>query len=261
MNIRLRLFAVALAVDASLFAYGARAENDDPILAETSQEKGTDAKPFKWTNGIYRFAPSRGGGGNASYGYDTNLRHHSTIGSVWAGLYHGQDSASAWRLGWDRAFDLGWPRITPSVQLAQGGFIGSSILLEAGEPWFVATGLGRTNLRPYVNLNFDPNDAITYAVGRRLESGEVLALQMIRDNRQNPGDRHIHLYWRQPTGGKDRLTVDVLFKQGTVNDERFRRIGLALTYDWPIITLRIAWDPKVNFTPENQVRASIGWRL
>ena len=244
-----------VSIAAMLIASTAHAENDDPILGEAPEERASDAKPFKLTSGLYRFNESR------SYGVDTNLRHQSRWGRVWGGVFHGPDSATAWRVGWDRAFDLGLPRITPSLQVAQGGFIGGSVLAEVGEPWFVAAGLGRTNLRPYVNLNFDPNDAITLAAGRRLTSGEVIALQLIRDNRLKPSDRHLHLFWRQPLANRQRLTVDVLYKQGTVEDERIRRIGLALTYDWPQLSLRAVWDPKVNFTNENQVRVSVGWRF
>ena len=244
-----------LVVVAVLAPPSAKAENDDPILGETHEEKSTQNTPFKLTSGIYRSTPSR------THGYDANLRYQSIAGNVWGGVFHGPDSATAWRAGWDRVFDLGLPRITPSVQAAQGGFVGGSILLEVGEPWFVATGYGRTNLRPYVNLNFDPNDAWTFALGRRLPTGEVLALQLIRDNRVQPGDFHLHLFWRQPLAGKERVTVDLLFKQGSVEDERIRRVGLAVTYEWSSIALRVVFDPKVNFTAENQVRVSVGWRF
>ncbi len=51
---------------------------------------------------------------------------------------------------------LGARRILAIIAII--GVLGS--LLTATAPWFAAAGLGRTNLRPYVNLNFDPNDSI-----------------------------------------------------------------------------------------------------
>jgi hypothetical protein len=32
-------------------------------------------------------------------------------------------------------------------------------------------------------------------------------------------------------------------------------------YDWPTYFVRLAWDPKVNFTPQDMVRLSAGVRF
>jgi hypothetical protein len=42
---------------------------------------------------------------------------------------------------------------------ASGGFWGGRVGTEYGNTFFVGAGIGRTNLRNYFNLNFDPNDA------------------------------------------------------------------------------------------------------
>jgi hypothetical protein len=210
--------------------------------------------PFKLTLGWYRYSDS-------TAGVDTNLRHSSELGNAWIGYYRGDDGAlSQWRTGWDRQFGS-TVRVTPSVQLASGGFVGGSVQAETGEPWFAGAGLGRTNLRPYVNLNFDPNDSYLLYVGRREEGGRVFMAQMVRDNRENPDQRHFHLIYRQPLAGGHRLTLDALHKVGKVEDETIHRWGGTVTYDWPRFFLRVARDPKTNFTPVDAWRFSLGTRF
>ena len=213
-----------------------------------------DATPFKLTVGWYRYS-------DHTDGVDTNLRHTSDLGNVWVGYYRDNDEGvSQWRTGWDRSFGSAI-RVAPSVQFASGGFVGGSVQAEVGAPWFASVGFGRTNLRPYVNLNFDPNDSYLIAFGRRDESGQVFMFQMVRDNRENPDQRHFHLLYRQPLGGGERLTLDMLHKVGKVEDELIRRWGVTATYDWPRFFVRLARDPKTNFTPLDVWRLSVGTRF
>lgn len=216
-----------------------------------------DEHPLKLTLGDYRFR----GQGEARHGTDVNLRHSSAMGNVWLGVYT-QDAGSQrqTRGGWDRFFDAGPLRVQGSLQAASGGFLGGSLYAEAGKDWYAGAGLGRTNLRPYINLNFDPNDAITLAAGRRWQ-GQSLGLVLVADNRQNPDQRHLHLVWRASGDGGDRWTVDLLAKQGQVEGERIRRSGLSLTYDQPDWFVRAAWDPRVNFTTQDMLRLSAGARF
>jgi len=220
---------------------------------------GADESPWKLTAGEYLFS---GGGLPADRGLDLNLRRTSAAGNLWLGWYRqpGAD-ISQWRTGWDRTFETGAVRIQPSVQLASGGFRGGSLYLETGRDWFAGAGLGRTNLRPYVNLNFDPNDAITLAAGRRWGEAEAVTLLLVADNRQNPDQRHLHLNWRSSLAGQERLTLDLLAKRGTVDGRRIARLGMSATYDWPRWFVRAAWDPKVNFTTQDMLRLAAGARF
>jgi hypothetical protein len=84
---------------------------------------------------------------------------------------------------------------------------------------------------------------------------------MVRDNRLNPDQQHVHLIWRESLSDGRRVTVDLLVKQGTVEGRFIRRAGLSLGYDWPQWFVRLAWDPKVNFTPQNMLRVSTGRRF
>lgn len=238
-----------LLIGAACHAGGAIAGSQDSDSAHPEE-----AQPFKLTLGSYQFS----GGGS---GTDVNLRHTSSLGNLWLGYFDfARDHVSQWRAGWDRT--LGdQVRVTPSMQVASHQFVGGSLQVETGDPWFVGAGLGRTNLKPYWNLNFDPNDSYTLSAGHRAAGGQTLALQYIRDNRENPDQRHLHVYWRQPMPDRQRLTLDLLYKQGIVDDRMIRRWGASATYDWPAVFLRVAYDPYANFGPDRQRRFSVGARF
>jgi hypothetical protein len=213
-----------------------------------------DDTPFKLTAGYYLFS-------SGARGADINLRHTSDLGNVWLGEYRSpQRNEDQWRLGWDRTFGE-TVRISPSLQAAAQGFFGGSIYVETGDPWFVGGGLGRTNLRPYWNLNFDPNDSWTFSTGYRQPGGAIYSLLLVRDNRQNPDQQHLHFTFRQPLADGQRLTFDLLRKRGLVEDEMIHLWGATLTYDWPRFFLRAAWDPKSNFGPDNLRRFDLGIRF
>lgn len=210
--------------------------------------------PFKLTAGWYRL-------GDSGNGVDVNVRHTSDYGNVWAGYFKAKEiEVQQWRAGWDRSFgdDI---RVQPSIQIASGGFVGGSVNVEAGNNWVVGAGLGRTNLRPYYNLNFDPNDSWSLLAGYRGEDGRSIVASYVRDNRENPDQQHFHVIARTAMPNKQRLTADFLYKRGLVESQRIGKVGATLTYDWPSFFVRIAFDPKTNFSPDNAWRLSIGARF
>lgn len=214
---------------------------------------------FKLSMGLYQ---STGGGEADSDSTDINLRHSSRLGTFWVGHYVApvreliQD-----RVGWDRNFAVGVVRVQPSAQLATGGALNGSLGLETGGNWYVGAGLGRTNLRETVNLNFDPNDAYSLSGGYRWAEGAALGLVYVRDNRLNPDQQHLHIVYRTPLPDGHRMTLDLLFKRGRVEDQMIERSGLSLAYDWPRWFLRLSYDPKVNFTPQDMWRLVFGTRF
>jgi hypothetical protein len=119
--------------------------------------------PFKLSLGDYHVS---GGGMPSGPGLDVKLRYsygnEDSGGHVWLGYFRSTalDIAQP-RAGWDARLPLGPVRVLPSLQAASGGFLGGSLAVETGDTWVVGGGLGRTNLRPYANLNFDPNDSLT----------------------------------------------------------------------------------------------------
>jgi hypothetical protein len=213
-----------------------------------------DEPPFKLTLGAYRFS-------TAGWGMDTNLRAAGDWGNAWIGHFRASalDVAQT-RLGWDHSFGS-VVRVQPSLQYASGGFWGGSVNVEAGQTWVLGAGLGRTNLHPYYNLNFDPNDAWSLLAAWRGEHGRSLTASFIRDNRQNPDQRHFHLTWRQPLAEGNRLTLDALLKRGRVDGQMVTRAGFTVTHDWPRWFVRLAYDPKTNFTADDQWRLSVGTRF
>lgn len=227
--------------------------------AQAADEPADQGPSFKLTTGLYQLS---GGGLPRGPALDLNLRQTSGLGNVWLGWFRSPVlDVSQPRAGWDRSFTLGPVRFLPSLQVASGGFWGGSAAIETGEHWFAGVGLGRTNLRNYVNLNFDPNDAWMLSGGYRWDDGRSASLQLVRDNRLNPDQQHVHLVYRTPVAGDQRLTLDLLSKTGLVAGVPIRRLGLSVGYDWPRYFVRVAYDPKVNFTAQDMWRLSAGARF
>lgn len=219
-----------------------------------------DDAQYKFTSGYYA---STGGGLPRDQGVDVNLRRSTGEGNTWLAWYRSPvQDVSQPRVGWDNTFEMSstW-RVQPSLQMASGGFVGGSVFAETGHNWVAGAGFGRTNLRPYVNLNFDPNDAWMALAGYRWNSQQSLVLQVVRDNRNNPDQQNVHLVYRMPRPNGQRVVVDVLNKSGTVEDRFIRKSGVSIGYDWPSVFVRVAYDPYVNFTPQNMWRASVGTRF
>jgi hypothetical protein len=226
-----------------------------PALAQGQTKDNTPDEPsYKLTVTSHRLSQS-------GDGVDVNLRHSSNFGTAWVGYFdaNGLDAHQG-RAGWEKSFG-DTVRWLPSLQIASGGFVGGSLNVEAGKTWFVGAGLGRTNQLPYYNLNYDPNDAVTLSSGYRPGAGASYALSLTKDNRDNPDQQHLHATYRAPLEGGDRLTVDVLFKQGLVNGSPINKVGATITYDWPRFFVRVAFDPNANFSADDVVRISTGLRF
>lgn len=221
--------------------------------ASHADDRG-DAPAYKLTVGGQYFSES----GN---GVDVNLRHSSELGTTWVGYFDASGlDAHQLRGGWDRTFG-DTVRLSPSLQFASGGFVGGSVNVETGNTWFVGAGYGRTNLRPYFNLNYDPNDSWSLSGGYRAADGVSYSLSYTRDDRENPDQQHFHAVYRAPVNDADRLTVDVLYKHGLVSGESISKMGATITYDWPRLFVRLAYDPNTNFTQDNVLRVSFGSRF
>ena len=153
-----------------------------------------------------------------------------------------------------------------SGQYTSRGFIGASTTMEFGaaaSPWFGLVGLGRTNTKPYYNLNFDPNDSTLIGTGWRPDASTVASLYQIRDDRLDTGQRVTHLVVRRKTGRLTRITLDLFERAGRAAPEAdlFRATGAALTYDHEPWFVRVAWDPKAGFTASDMTRLAIGMRF
>ena len=241
-NVWLTSLAVAL-----LFCSGRTHAADEPNTVQ-----------YKPSVGLYDFSSH---GLASKQAVDLNLRGSSDWGDAWVGVYRSpSDEFTQARLGWDNTYQKFGLKFQPSLQTASGGFWGGSIGAEYGDTFFVGAGISRTNLRNYFNLNFDPNDAWSFSTGYRWSPQDFVTLQVVRDNRLNPDQQHVHLVYRRPFADRQRLIVDLLYKSGTSEGEYIRRRGLMLGYDWGDVGLRIAYDPRVNFSQFDMTRIILSKR-
>jgi hypothetical protein len=209
----------------------------------------------KLTFAYYHFSSDRIGG-------DINLRHSFTTSTAWVGVYSQSDDFTQVRAGYEYDYRHRWISATPSGQLASHGFAGATIYAEVGRPVFAIVGAGRTNLKPYWNLGFDPNDYVQFGAGVRDRAGSTVSVYAIHDNRLDTGQTNTHLVARKYLPDEWRLTLDVVREDG--NDSTgvvVRGWGASVDVDWRRWFVRVASDPHVNYTTDSQLRVAGGLRF
>jgi len=240
-------------------------ERNEPVSAQ---------QPIAW-----KLTPSAYSETAARSAADINLRGNREIDTFWLGHYQRGSEFQQTRAGYERQWAMPLGRIIGSVQGATRGFVGGSVTLElsgassqSGEeagstrPLFALLGLGRTNLRSYYNLNFDPKDSTLIGIGGRWRGGGEGTLYQIHDNRLGTGQRVTHAVWRQRLGERSRITLDLFQRDGRSDRdaERYRGTGLGVTVDvadrqpWFV---RLVHDPKANFTDSDMTRVALGLRF
>jgi hypothetical protein len=219
-----------------------------------------DAKPpaqlsNKLTLAYYGFSSGK-------TGVDANLRHTFKSSTAWIGGYREGNGFDQARVGYE--YDYIRERLTfiPSVQAATRGFLGVSAYGEVGRSFFGIGGWGRTNLRPYWNLAFDPNDYVQFGAGYRDDSGNRVSAFAIRDARLGTGQTNTHLYFRRYLPHDWRLTADIVREHGH-GDNGLMVLGwsASLDIDWHRWFVRVARDPHVNYTQDRQFRLAGGLRF
>jgi hypothetical protein len=194
-------------------------------------------------------------------GVDVNLRWRKNDSSAWVGVYNDREFGTQVRTGFDTSIYVAdHIQLQPSLQIATLGFIGGSINLQAGDAWFGIAGIGRTNLKPYFNLNFDPNDAITLGAGHRTENGSIYTVFVVSDDRLHTQQQDWHLNARIQLD-RDRVTLDLMRKSGLSDVGPITAWGFSATWDWPRFFVRLARDPKQNFSAQDAWRFTSGSRF
>ncbi len=233
-------------------------------LDETGDAEG-EMSPDKDEKIAYKLTPTWYSTTNESSAFDLNLRGNRNDDTAWIGVYRRGEEFQQGRLGYERTLQLSIGRLTGSAQYATRGFIGGSVQGEFGGRAFGILGFGRTNLKPYFNLNFDPNDAITFGGGFRLSKAAAITLFQVRDDRSSLGQRITHLVVRMRPDDKTRFTLDIFHKSGwNAEDDTLRPVrgtGAGLTVDYDQYFARVVWDPKVNFSNNDMVRIAAGVRF
>jgi hypothetical protein len=212
----------------------------------------------------FKLTPSLYSTSNERNAIDINLRANLGDHALWLGYYRRDGEFQQARTGYEYTAQTTFGKLVPSLQLATHGFVGASLNAEIGDDSvFALLGLGRTNTRDYFNLNFDPNDALLYGIGTRRLADSTWTLFRVSDNRLHTGQRITHLVWRFQSGARQRWTLDAFAKAGraTPDDEPVSAGGLSATYDFDDKFIRVARDPKVNFTRDDMTRISFGLRF
>jgi len=195
--------------------------------------------------------------------FDLNLRANQGPHAVWLGYYQRGQEFEQVRTGYELTLESDYGRLVPSLQLATHDFAGAAVNLELGRMVYALLGYGRTNAKDYYNLNFDPNDSVVYGLGTRLLPQTNLSVYTVKDNRLHTEQVVTHLVARIELHEGQRLTLDRFEKHGreTPDDLTVSGHGLALTYDFPQLFIRVARDRKVNFSNEDQNRIAFGVRF
>jgi hypothetical protein len=222
-----------------------------PVHAETEPAP----HPFKLSLAWYRYGPG-------SSGQDLNLRYEAATTRAWLAHYHDRDFGHQSRTGFEHSFKPADAlSVLVSGQVATRGFVGGSVTAVLGDPWFVVIGWGRTNLRPYFNLNFDPNDAITAGFGWKGPHDTMIAATVVADDRLGTGQRIAHAFARSQLSDDLRVTVDLNHKRGEGDMGYVSGWGVSSTIDYRRAFLRLAWDQKQNFTLVDATRITLGVRF
>ncbi len=211
----------------------------------------------------YKFTPTYYRTTNVTPAYDLNLRGNLGAQTAWIGFYQRSGEFQQLRLGYENTLELPFGRVTPSLQYATRGFLGGSLTAEIGDRYFALAGAGRTNLRDYFNLNFDPNDMVLVGAGTRALPNTTLSVFQIRDDRLGTGQRVSHAVARIKLNDKTRVTVDVFYKEGRADpaSDPVHGTGVTLTVDYGSYFARVAADPYVNFSNNHMTRVAVGWRF
>lgn len=253
------LFALFVLSAAAVAQTGSGSAAAGPGSAEqAARDKDEAAIAYKLTPTVYRVT-------DQPSAFDVNLRANKGPHTAWIGHYRRGSEFQQMRLGYEHEIEIPGGRVVLGGQYATRGFFGGSVALEWGRPVFGLLGIGRTNLKDYYNLDFDPNDAIRFGLGWRWSEQTTVQLFQVRDDRAQPGNRVTHVSLRTRPSQRTRLTLDVFRRSGWNRDgeepQVVRATGVSVTLDYDRYFTRLAWDPNVNFSGSDMVRFALGMRF
>lgn len=197
-------------------------------------------------------------------GIDLNLRGTRDVTVFWIGHYRRANEFEQSRGGLEQTLSFDWGKLLVSGQAATHGFLGYATQAEIGAGSVrPLVGFGRTNLKPYYNLNFDPNDMVTVGLVADLPQSMRASFYAIHDDRLGTGQTVVHAVLRTSGDAARRWTIDLSQRRGPLGDggERAVRTGIGVTYDRAPYFGRVVYDPNANFSGHDMVRASFGARF
>lgn len=190
---------------------------------------------------------------------DLNLRRQAGALAGWLGLFHDPHLDTVARAGLEADLHAGPLLVVPTLQAASNGLKAGQLYSEVGGATYAILGASRTNLRPFYNLSWDPNESVQLGLGRHLSRYDKLYAFAIFDVRLHTGQQDTHLLWRHRLGPSLGLTFDGLYKSGHTDSGRYvRAAGVGAYVDGPHWLLKAYYDPYVNFTDHSMFRFGLG---
>jgi hypothetical protein len=231
---------------------------DESADGERSRAPPADeAVAWKLTTTYYSTTNEPGAG-------DINLRGVYGPHTAWVGYYDQPGEFRQARIGYEHTVHLPVVQAVLGAQYASQGFFGGSVAAAVGGDVYGLIGVSRTNEKPYFNLNFDPNDAWTFGVGARLAQDTSVLLYQVHGEWIAAGQQVTHAVYRTKPTPETRLGIDLFYKSGPLeggDGGTVRTAGASVAIDHRSWFARLAWDPKVNFTPNDMVRVAVGLRF
>jgi hypothetical protein len=106
---------------------------------------------------------------------------------------------------------------------------------------------------------------VIWGGGMKFGPRTVFTAFQVRDDRESTGRRITHYVLRFDPAEGQRLTIDLFHRSGWGDDDgtpfRVRGTGASVTWDVYPYFARVAFDPKVNFGPNDMWRVAIGMRF
>jgi hypothetical protein len=246
------LAPLALGTAALLVGAAARAAGDQaPGAPATTAVEHADDLAWKATGSLYLQQHETA--------FDLNLRGQTGALVGWLGMYHAPSAATIGRVGAEYDWRHGSVLIVPTLQAATNGLRAGQLYSELGGTSYAILGVSRTNLRPFYNLSWDPNESVQLGVGHHLSHYDKLYAFTIFDVRLHTGQQDSHVLWRHRLSSRLGITLDGLFKSGHTDSRRYvRGLGFGVYLDGVRWLLKAYYDPFVNFSDDTMFRVGFG---
>jgi hypothetical protein len=244
-----RLCPVALAV----VALAATAGADTPVVpgpAPTAVERADDLL-WKATGSLYLQEGNTSG--------DVNVRRQAGAFAAWLGVFSdpGLDTVARAGVEWD--LRRGPLVVVPTLQAATNGLKAGQLYTELGRTTYAIAGFSRTNLKPFYNLSWDPNESVQLGLGHHLSRYDKIYAFTIFDVRLHTGQQDSHLLWRHELSPGLGLTLDALYKSGHTDSGRYvRAAGIGAYVDGSRWLVKAYYDPYANFSEHAMFRLGLG---
>lgn len=204
----------------------------------------------KLTIGIYRE--------DGQTANDLNLRHQfgDSI-TTWLGAFIAANHHVIGRTGGQYAWQQGNILLQPGLEAGTNGFVMETLYSELGGDVFGIAGYSRTNLKPTIDITFDPNDSAQLGAGWK-RGGDRIAAYSIFDIRLNTHQQDTHVIWKHRLDKRAAVTLDTIYKSGHTDSGRYvHAAGAGLYYDRAWFA-KLYYDPYANFGDHTELRLTFG---